>query len=255
MRKWLQELQTEDRMRQGYVLILPGIEGRSPFNRHVARGLAAAGVPFGIEIYDWTRRRFGCPSFLYNLRSRRLHAQQAQEITTKIVTYQQRHPHRPVFLIGHSGGGGMSILTLESLPEEVTVSGTILLGAALSPAYSLRPALQHVDRKIWSFSSMADCFFLGLFTTVCGTVDGSHSPSAGMTGFRCRDLTREEREKFEERPFRLEYFRDGNLAGHFGFTATRFVRKQIAPILLSCPTSAEALTDEFCSHLSKATLS
>jgi len=250
MRKWLKELRTDERLRKGYVLILPGIEGYSLLNRRIAKGLIKAGVPFGIEIHDWTCRVLGLPMFFYNLRSRRLHEQQAKAIAKKIQDYQRTYPNRPVYLIGHSGGGGMCVLTLECLPEETSISGVVLLGAALSPGYSLRPALRHVDRKVWNFSSWGDCFFLGVFTAVFGTVDGRHSPCGGMVGFRCRQLEPEEREKYEELPFHPSYLRDINLAGHFGFTSPRFVCHRVAPLLLSSPTSAEALTDEMCARLS-----
>lgn len=254
MKKWLQDLQTEDRLQKGYVIILPGIEGYSPFNRNVAQGLLDAGVPYAIEIFDWTKRILFWPTFIYNLRSRRLHEQKSKEIAAKILDYQRTYPNRPVYLIGHSGGGGMCVLTLECLPRETTVSGIVLLGAALSPGYSLRPALQHVDRRIWSFCSWGDLFFLGIFTTTCGTVDGRHSPSAGMVGFQCQALEDEERVKFEEIPFQASYVRDGNLAGHFGFTSSRFVRKHVAPLLLSCPALTEVLTNEMSACLPNASL-
>src|SRR5512140_3603086 len=42
------------RYEQGLVIILPGIEGQSPLNANIARGLAQGGVPSAIEINDWT---------------------------------------------------------------------------------------------------------------------------------------------------------------------------------------------------------
>ncbi|WP_437190965.1 hypothetical protein [Planctomicrobium sp. SH527] len=247
--KNLKSLQTDERFDKGYVIILPGIEGRSRFNKNVAWGLAAAGVPFGIEIHDWTWRICKCPMLLYNLRSRGLHERQAATIASKISTYQQKWPNRPVYLIGHSGGAALTVETLERMPLSSSISGAILLGSALSPGYSLKQALRHVDRKIWSFSSWGDCLFLGLITTLAGTVDGRHSPSAGMLGSSEQDLTREDQERFEACPYRRAYFRDWNFGGHFGFTARPFVQRHIAPLLLSCPTSAEAISDAVCENI------
>lgn len=246
----LSSLQTDERFDKGYVIILPGIEGRSRFNKNVAKGLVAGGVPFGIEIHDWTKRFLKIPLLFYNLRSRKRHESQAAIIASKIFAYQQKWPNRPVYLIGHSGGGALIVETLERMPFGNTVTGAVLLGPALSPGYSLKQALRRVDRKIWCFSSWGDCLFLGLITTLAGTVDGRHSHCAGMVGFSNQDLTRDDQDRFEACPYRTAYFRDWNLGGHFGFTARPFVQRHIAPLLLSCPTSAEAITDDVCENLS-----
>ena len=248
----LSHLQSEERLEAGYVIILPGIEGRSIYNRQVARGLAAGDVPYAIEIHDWTRRILGMPRFFYNLRSRRLHEEQATAIAAKITDYQRKYPHRPVDLIGHSGGGGMTALVAEALPRESSISGIVMLGAALSPHYRLGPALRHIDRKIWSFSSVGDFFFLGAFTAVCGTIDGRHLCSAGMVGFRCHELEDEEREKFEEIPYRAEFLRDQHFAGHFGCTSSYFVKRWVAPLLTTCTTPSEAIIDELSGSFRKA---
>ncbi|WP_437229195.1 alpha/beta fold hydrolase [Planctomicrobium sp. SH661] len=224
-----QPLMTDERLQRGYVIILPGIEGRSWLNRCIRRGLKDAGVPYAVEIHDWTCR---WPLALYNLRSRRLHNLQAKIIQDKLLSYRQRWPHRPVFLIGHSGGGAMALHILHGMPEKSSISGAVLLGAAISPAYDYRPALKHVERKIWNFTSLADVLFLGLLTAVAGTLDGRNSLSAGMVGFQKRELTLSEADKFQEMPYRLEYCRDRHLAGHFGFTAPRFVRNHVAPLLM-----------------------
>ena len=46
---------TPERLDAGLVLILPGIEGESPFNRDVQRGLDEAGLPYALAIYRWGR--------------------------------------------------------------------------------------------------------------------------------------------------------------------------------------------------------
>jgi len=235
-----ESVMTDARLRQGYVIVLPGIEGTSWLNRRIVQGLLDANVPYAIEIHDWTCQ---WPHFLFNLRSRRLHETQALQIAGKITDYQLAWPDRPVYLIGHSGGGAMSLKTLEMLPFGKSISGAVLLGAAMSPRYDLRAALQHVDRKIWNFSSWGDFLFLGAFTCLAGTVDGRNCPSAGMIGFQCRSLCREERERYQEMPYRLTYSRDMHLAGHFGFTSRGFICNTVAPLLLSCPLP-EAVPDQ-----------
>lgn len=227
---------SDARQQRGYVIILPGIEGYSWLNRRIRRGLMQAGVPYAIEIYDWTRR---WPLAIYNLRSQRLHTRQSQKIQEKILAYQQRWPKRPVFIIGHSGGGAMALRVLADLPEKISISGAVLLGAAISPVFDYRPALQHVDRKIWNLTSVADVLFLGLLTVCAGTFDGRNSLSAGMVGFRKRELTLSESDKFQELPYCWKYCRHGHLAGHFGFTAPRFVQNYVAPLLMQIEERCE----------------
>jgi pimeloyl-ACP methyl ester carboxylesterase len=224
----LQDLLTEERLQRGYVIILPGIEGRSFFNRSIARGLADAGVPYGIEIDDWTWK---WPLMLYNLRSSRLHRQQAARIAAKIEEYRAGHPEQPVYLIGHSGGAALSVLTLERLSEATTVTGAVLLGCALSPRYALEAALRKTTRGIWNFTSLGDLLVIGLGTLLFGTIDGKLSVSAGVTGFRKPEHPEEPREKLREIPFRAEFVKSRNFAGHFGYTARPFVRRYIAPLL------------------------
>jgi len=220
---------TSERLQRGYVIVLPGIEGYSWLNRRIRKGLLQAEVPYAIEIFDWTRHWILA---FYSLRSRKWHARQSQRIQEKILAYQARYPNRPVFLIGHSGGGAMALQTLAELPEKTQICGAILLGAAMSPAYQVQAALRHVERKVWNFTSFADCLFLGLMTGVVGTFDGRHSVCSGMVGFRKLKLSPFEAALIEERPYQWSYLSTGNCAGHFGFTSPRFIAKYVAPLVL-----------------------
>jgi pimeloyl-ACP methyl ester carboxylesterase len=226
----LNGLLSPERMQLGYVIVLPGIEGQSWLNRRIVRGLISAGVPYGIAIHDWTA---GWPRLFHNLRSRTLHAAAAEQLSQKILEYQGRWPQRPVYLIGHSGGCGMALKTLASLPARSSITGAVLLGAAISRGYDYRPALARVQRAVWNFFSPGDVMCLGLFMMCAGTIDGCHGCGAGLLGFRHRDLTLDESAKFEEMPFRLRYILEGHFAGHFGFTAPRFISREVAPLILA----------------------
>ncbi|MEW4526531.1 alpha/beta hydrolase [Maioricimonas sp. JC845] len=222
----MKELLSAERLDCGYVIVLPGIEGHSWFNRSIARGLADAGLPYGIEIYDWT---LGPLAALYTLRASWRHRQQSERIAQKLIDYRSSHPDRPMHLIGHSGGGGMTVLTLQQLPNDVRVETAVLLAPAISPRYPLEQALGHVERGLWNFSSYGDAFFVGLMTTVLGTMDARHMPAAGFGGFRRQQ--REHDPRLHEVQFDFSMLRDGNLGGHFGCVNRRFVRTHIAPIL------------------------
>ena len=126
-------------LRDGYAIVLPGVEGRSFANSNLAQGIKNAGYPGAIEIDNWTTGSF----FLFPIHLRNLerNRREAWRIAQKIITYQDRYPGRPVHLIGHSGGGGVALLVLEALPPERRVTSAFLLQAAVSPRYDLSRSL------------------------------------------------------------------------------------------------------------------
>lgn len=237
------DLSTEVRRQVGLVLILPGIEGRSSLNINLARGLDDAGLPAAIEIEDWTTGRRWLS--LYHLRSAHWHRQAAARLVTRIAQFQESYPGRPIFLIGHSGGSGVSAEALQLLPAERSVTGVIFLASALSASYDLAPILQRIDTRLWSFGSWLDWLQLGLGTTLVGTFDGRHTPSGGMLGFSRMRTNRLHRagiephnqaidnlaDRYEERPFCWQMFRSGNLGGHWGCVNRLFVAEYLAPLL------------------------
>ena len=250
------ELQTPDRSARGHVIVLPGIEGYSRWNRGIVRGLVAAGVPFGMEIHDWTYGRW---LSAYTLRAGHRHREQSALIAEKVLALKAQWPHAPVWLIGHSGGGAMSILTLERLAGQTHCEGAVLLAPALSPGYDLSTALSATRRGLWNFCSWGDVLFLMAGTLALGTLDGRHSVSAGACGFRWSRRTapptsarNPEHPSGSESPapllslpplteihWRREMLRCGNFAGHFGCVNQRFVRDWVAPILLGLALPSE----------------
>src|SRR5262245_33287304 len=52
----LRPFRTRERMENGLVIVLPGIEGQSCLNHNIVRGLGDAGVPAAMRIFDWTTR-------------------------------------------------------------------------------------------------------------------------------------------------------------------------------------------------------
>ncbi len=237
----LDSLMTSERLDRGYAIVLPGIEGFSRWNRKIVQGLVDAGVPCAIEIHDWTHGRFWS---LYTLRDRRRHVRQAEEIAGRIAAYRERQPHSPVWLIGHSGGGAMAVLSLERLADNCLVDGAVMLGPALSPAYNLEPALSRTRRGIWNISSRGDLLFLAVGTLLFGTIDGRHSFSAGAFGFRRRNGAAAAAvapgPALTEIPWRLSMVRHGHWGGHFGYVHPRFVASTVAPLLTNPATDAEA---------------
>lgn len=176
---------TVDRAAQGLVVILPGIEGESQSNRDVREGLYRAGIPYSLVLYRW-----GAPipglGLLINQTDVPRNRRQGEEIASQVASYQQKHPGRPIFIIGHSAGTGIAVFALESLGRIAgakPVEGVFLLSSSLSAGYDLSEALKMTRRGIVNVSNSDDALILGAGTGVVGNVDGGHGASAGRTGF------------------------------------------------------------------------
>lgn len=241
------KIRSRDRYPNGVVYVLPGIEGRSVFNRAVAVGLDEGGVPAAIEVYDWTT---GIPGlYLANLTLQERNRKQAERLARRIVTFKRRYSKAPVHLIGHSGGGGIVIMTLEHLPRDVQVDSAILLAPALSPDYNLTRALRQTRYGICNFYSALDFGFLGVGTTVFGSIDRDRGPSAGAVGFRPPDGLDPQSRDFYDRKLRQVRWtgrlrRYGASGTHMGWTSRGFARDYLAPLLLS-QTTGRQLPDDF----------
>ncbi|MFB3891815.1 MAG: hypothetical protein ACE15C_07305 [Phycisphaerae bacterium] len=174
-----------ERMAKGLVIILPGIEGESAANRNIRKGLDEAGVPYALAIYRWG---FPVPGLglLVNQTDTAGNRRAAAELAKAIVKYQERRPDAPVFLVGHSAGGGVAVFTLEALadiPGARPITGAILLSSSISANYPLDKALAMTRRGIVNGYNPDDMALLKTGTAIFGNVDGEHGDSAGRTGF------------------------------------------------------------------------
>lgn len=217
------DLSTADRMKNGLVIVLPGIEGRSKYNADIARGLDDGGVPCAIQIFDWGR---DLPlGSLVNLMDYSGNQHQAHLIAKRIMTYQDEHPGMPVHLVGHSGGGGLAVLALEALPPERKVSSTLLLAAAISPDYDLTEALSGTEKGIWNFYSGSDIGYLRVGTTIFGTIDRKHTSAAGAVGFERKYA------KLHSVAYRRAMNNSGHSGSHTGWSKRQFVALWLAPVI------------------------
>ena len=233
----LSDLRTADRMQNGYVIVLPGIEGRGPLNRSVAKGLADGGVAAGIEVYDWTLGGSYLTA-VFSLRAEGHNRSEGRKIARKIVAYQDKHSGKPTYIVGHSGGGGVAVFALESLPPGRQVTSAILLGPALSPDYDLRGALRHARQGIYNFYSPYDVGFLKVGTSVAGTIDGQFGRAAGAVGFTMPwGLSQEDRRLYasllHQQPYSSKMANSGNIGTHVGWANRAFVAEWLAPLMNS----------------------
>ena len=222
---------TPERLERGLVIVLPGIEGHSPFNDAICKGLNDGGVNWAIELHDWT----SAWGPLYNLRARGRNYRQALFIADRIIRYRIWYPGRPVVLVGQSGGGAMAVWIAESLPPGQQVDGAIMIAAALSPGYMLDRALMNSRRGLINFYSARDWILLGVGTTVYGTMDGQHTTSAGRVGFTLPTAggKPDEYDRLFQIAWQPKMADTGNLGSHLTSGADEFVAEYIAPFVLN----------------------
>jgi len=218
-------LRAED-LDQGLIIVLPGIDGRMPYNEAGCRTLSDDGIAAAVELHDWTAPL----GPLYNQSAVLRNHEVARAVAVRIASYQRGHPGRPVFLIGHSGGTAIAVWAAEALPTGREVDGIILLGSSLSPGYDLSRALARSRRGIVSFHSELDGGMLGLGTLLIGTMDGLHSVSAGHVGFR-RPPGRAGYARLFQIAWQPGMLKDGHAGGHFDYMGAAFLSARIGPLL------------------------
>jgi len=215
----------------GVVFVVGGVGGIDPLTPSAEWALPRAGVPHEIRDFRWT---YGTGSILHDLQDfRRLHGK-AVELAGLVRDYRTAHPDRPIYLLGHSGGAGLSLEAAALLPP-ATLERIVLLSAAVSPGYDLTPALRATRGEIVSFHSDLDRLWLGWGTTQFGTVDRYYGPSAGRTGFTVpAGLDEEGRAAYErlvQVPWRPELLLEANVGGHHATVRPDFLTKYVAPWL------------------------
>ncbi|HNX25952.1 MAG TPA: alpha/beta hydrolase [Phycisphaerae bacterium] len=173
---------TDVRKENGLVIILPGIEGESEFNHNIRRGLVSAGSYRAMPIYNWGRPIPGL-GMLLNQMDVIGNRAAGRRIAQMIEQYEDAYPGRPVYIIGHSGGGGVAVFAAEELSKDYKIDGLVLIAASISDNYNLNKALKSCRNGIVNFYNPEDAGLLGVGTTVMGNVDGGHGPSAGLNGF------------------------------------------------------------------------
>jgi pimeloyl-ACP methyl ester carboxylesterase len=218
--------------RPGVVFVVGGIGGLDPLNLSAALTLPCAGVPHELRNFNWTHgvgRPFRDLQDLPHLLAK------AGELADAVRAVKAAEPDRPVYLLGHSAGAMVSLAAAGQLPPG-TLERIVLLAAAVSPEYDLRPALRAARGGIVSFSAVTDWLFLGWGTGQFGTADRVHGPAAGLGGFRPpADLDDEGRSLYDKlvqvawRPEHLLQFRGGL---HHSGCMPVFLGTTVAPWLM-----------------------
>lgn len=219
---------------RGLILMLPGIEGTAWQLRGVVRALREAGVQSAIEIRAWGSHPF-CQ--LYNLCALRANRERAARIAGRIGEYMDRYPGRPVTLFGYSGGGGIAVLTAEALPPERLLDRIVLMSAAVSPSYDPTPIAARTRHGVVNFYSRRDWFFLGMGTSVFGTIDRHRGVSAGRVGFLDPAGRPIEAPGLTQIPWRPEWRDLGHDGGHIGWLSPHWAREVLARVIEPAPAN------------------
>jgi len=187
---------TEELRSRGLVVILPGIEGVSQYNRNIRKGLVKGGLDRAILIQRWGH----LPGIgaLLNQMDVAGNRMEGVRIARQITDYQNRYPGRSVWIVGHSGGAGVAVFTAEALPGGRKIDGLILLAASIHKEYDLTKALSHCQVGIVNFYNPGDKALLQIGTTLVGNVDGRRGPSAGLEGFSLKKPMKTDGEKLRQ---------------------------------------------------------
>jgi len=205
------------RRRRGLTVVLGGIEGPSQYSAAMARGVLRAGFRGAVVRYGWNRC-IPVIGALNNLMNRRHLERRIEGLVRMLVEYGRAHRDAPIYLFAQSGGCFVAISAVERLPADVRVQSIVLLAPSISPDYDLRPAAERCERAIVSVGGPGDYFFLGLGTTVFGTSDRRHTPSAGWIGWHARHP------RFVEMRWHPDWLRYGYLGNHTTTSSSAFVR-------------------------------
>jgi hypothetical protein len=215
----------------GIIFIVDGIGGFDVLRLSAQLTLPLAGVHHEIRDFTWTH---GKGHLLKDLQDTRYLLAKAGELAASIRWAKAETPDRPVYVIARSAGAGLALAAAEQLPP-CSLERIILLSAAVSPTYDLRPALRATRREIVSFYSGHDQLVLNWGTRQFGTVDRVYGPSAGLRGFRKPpDLGSEGRALYDrlvQIPWNPLMLLVGNAGTHSGTILPGFLGKEVAPWL------------------------
>jgi hypothetical protein len=216
----------------GIVFVVGGVGGFDLLGSGAQWALPKAGIKHEIKEFCWTH---GTGRVFRDLQDHRHLMSKAVELADEVRKIKEETPDRPVYLVGKSGGAGLVLAAAEQLPP-ATLERIILLSAAVSTTYDLRPAFRATKCEIVSFYSIYDNVILDWGTTTFGTIDRYYVPSAGCKAFTIpKDLSADDQALYDrlvEIPWKPAMIPTGYWGGHLGTSMPAFVAKEVGPWLL-----------------------
>jgi len=221
----------------GLVVVLPGIQGVDGHSYSIKNGLKAAGVRQAIVIQPWGKPVPGLGMLLNQIDPLGVRID-AMAIADKIMRYQIEHPGKPIHVIGHSGGGALTMFIAESLADRLyngadPIDGIVMLSPSISTIYDYTKAARACKNGILNCYNPDDAALLGVGTTVMGNLDGWRGPAAGMLGFDSPNETLDSQEKkdvYANKLFQHRFKAYGD--AHMSSTNASFIRGVPATFIL-----------------------
>jgi pimeloyl-ACP methyl ester carboxylesterase len=186
-------------------------------------------LPLYVQSVDWSRTKI-CTLDLHDKPGQK---QAAERLTAAILQARASHPQTPIHLVGHSAGAHVVLAASEGLPEG-SIQRIVLLAAAVSRHYDLRPALHAACLGIDSYYSKTDCTLLAV-DTVCLTADGHKALTAGRVGFAPPSPEDPLYAKLRQYPYSSYMKTVGHYGGHYGWTRQPFLLQFVVPLLTGVP--------------------
>ena len=220
---------TPEQFHRGLIWMFPGVEGGEWSLAEARRGFRDGGVQSAIQTHAW-KYPFGC--FL-NLMDYQTNLKAAQKDAQEIIQYRQAYPNQPIDLVGYSGGAGVALMVVEALPEDINIRNVLLVHGAVSPNYDLTETVKRIDGKIINYYSPWDWFFLGLGTSIFGTMERVNTESAGKVGINLETAIPDpkSRHKLIQHRWTKEMFSAGHYGGHFPILSYSWNKKYPATYL------------------------
>jgi hypothetical protein len=226
-----QDRSAESNVRPGIVVAVEGIGGLDMLGPQATAALRKAGLPHEVRNFRWSH---GTGRFLVDLQDTQHLIKKAEELAQLLIKLREEAPHRPLYVVAKSAGAGLTLFALEQVPSG-TVDRTILISAAVAPAFDLRQALRATRGEVVAFHSRNDQIVLNWGTRHFGTADRYYGPSAGLRGFvRPAELDSDGRALYRrlvQVPWTPRMILEGNPGGHIGTGQTAFLCAEIVPWL------------------------
>jgi pimeloyl-ACP methyl ester carboxylesterase len=205
----------------GKVLVLPGVANVRFHLAGFVRMLQDRHPGLEVDVRTW-----GPPLHsLENLRSYQRNIEAARDLADEVTAFRRAHPDALMDIVGYSGGGGVALFVVRSLPDDVMINRLILVAPAISPDFPLAAdVLPHVSEFMVNYASTED-FQVGWGTQHFGTMDRKNTVSAGFSGFTL------EHPKLVQVHWRKDMIRHGHTGGHNAYLLTAWQRKYLLPAL------------------------
>ena len=216
-------------MAKGVIFTIDGVGGFNIATTAMTLAFTLAGLPHKIEQLYWSH---GFGRWLVDLQDSERIEEKALELAQRIRAKCQTGIE--VYIVAKSAGCAIALKALSMVPAN-SVKKVVLLAPAVSPEYSLTPALLAVKEKLFAFWSPNDAFILGLGTTLFGTADGAFTKSAGMIGFKTPSVGDLESiaayNKLQQIKWQPSMLMALNFGDHQGSVGVPFLHQHVVPLL------------------------